>query len=243
MSPVVILETVRRHVTHIGYLTFLALLVLAAFATSVFDRPAAAWPGLLVLLAFVTGCGVVGPEFSSGTLQLILVKPVNRAVYLVSRVTGVVLVVWLAGIVAALCELAGRALWGDSGLQARAIGTALLNCATDTILTVSFLALLGSLTRAYFNIGIYLVGLIGLGLSSVVFAFIRQTDNAVGRFLKAHTGIERGLMVIDRNLYPDLPVPPRFDTGWTLMVLSNAAIALLLACLAFRRREVPYGAD
>ena len=28
-----------------------------------------------------------------------------------------------------------------------------------------------------------------------------------------------------------------------LMVLANAAVALVLACLAFRQREVPYGAD
>jgi hypothetical protein len=26
-------------------------------------------------------------------------------------------------------------------------------------------------------------------------------------------------------------------------VLANAAVALVLACLAFRKREVPYGAD
>ena len=241
MNRVVIAETVRRHVTNVGYIAFIAFVIIVALAVSVFDRPASAWPTLVTLLAMITGCGVVGPEFSSGTLQLILVKPVNRAVYLVSRVTGVVLVVWLAAAVAALCELAGRALWSDGGLQARAIGTALLNSATDTILTVSFLALLGSLTRAYFNIAIYLVGMIGLSMSGVVLAFVRQTQNAVGRFLNEHKAIERGLTVIDNNLFPELP--PRLDAAWTLMVLSNAAIALLLACLAFRRREVPYGAD
>jgi ABC-type transport system involved in multi-copper enzyme maturation permease subunit len=241
VSRVVIAETVRRHVTNAGYLVYLALLMLLALAVAAFNRPASAWPTLVTLLALITGCGVVGPEFSSGTLQLILVKPVNRAVYLLSRVTGVVLVVWLAAIAAAVCELAGRAMWGDTGVQARAIGTALLNSATDTVLTVSLLALLGSLTRAYFNIAIYMVGMIGLSMTGVIMAFVRQTQNVVGRFLNDHTGIERGLEAIDRNVFPDLP--PGLDTGWSLMVLSNAAIALLLACLAFRRREVPYGAD
>ena len=42
-------------------------------------------PGSTVL---ITGCGPIGPEFSSGTLQLILVKPINRATYLLSRVAG-----------------------------------------------------------------------------------------------------------------------------------------------------------
>ena len=241
MNRVVIVETVRRHVTNVGYLIFLAVLILVALAVSVFNSPATAWPSLVTLLALITGCGVIGPEFSSGTLQLILVKPVNRAVYVVSRVAGILLVVWLAAAAAAVCELAGRALWGDHGLQARAIGTTLLNSATDTILVVCLLALLGSVTRAYFNIAIYMLGLIGLSTSGVILAFVRQTQNAVGRFLNEHTSIERGLSAIDRNLFPDLP--PRLDAAWTLMVLSNAAIALLLACLAFRRREVPYGAD
>lgn len=241
MNRAVIAETVRRHVTHVGYLAFLALLIVVALVVSVFDRPAAAWPSLVTLLALIAGCGVIGPEFSSGTLQLVLVKPVNRAVYLLSRVAGVVLVVWLATIVAAVCELAGRAIWGDTGLQARAIGSALLNSATDTILAVALLALLGSVTRAYFNIAVYVVLMIGLNVSFGVFAFVRQTGSAVGRWLNEHAAIERGLQVIDRNLFPELP--PRLDAAWTLMVLSNAAIALLLACLAFRRREVPYGAD
>jgi ABC-2 type transport system permease protein len=241
VNRVVIVETVRRHVTNVAYLAFVALVIMVALAVPVFDRPASGWPTLLTLLALITGCGAIGPEFSSGTLQLILVKPVNRAVYLLSRVTGVVLVVWLAGVAAAVCELTGRALWGHGGLQARAIGSALLNAAADTILTVALLALLGSLTRAYFNIAIYMVGYVGLNMSGVILAFVRQTKNVLGQWLTGHTSIERGLQVIDRNLFPE--VPPGLDAAWMLMVLSNAAIALLLACLAFRRREVPYGAD
>jgi hypothetical protein len=50
------------------------------------------------------------------------------------------------------------------------------------------------------------------------------------------------LRTIQDNLYPETPLVP-FDRNWLLKVFSNAAIALLLACLIFRRREVPYGAD
>ena len=241
MNRVVVAETVRRHLTNAGYLVFLAMLVIVAFGVSVFDRPASMWPSLVTLLALVAGCGVIGPEFSSGTLQLILVKPVNRAVYLVSRVTGVVLVVWLAAAVAGLCEMAGRAVWGDTGLQVRAIGSTLLNSATDTILAVALLALLGSLTRAYFNIAIYVTVMFGFGALAVTIGLLRQSRNAVGRWLNEHASVERALQTVEGNLFPELP--PSLDAGWSLMVLSNAAIALLLACLAFRRREVPYGAD
>ena len=241
MSRVVIAETVRRHVTNVFFLAFMGLVVIIALAVSVFDRPGAGWPWLVSLLSLVAGCGVIGPEFSSGTLQLILVKPVNRAVYLVSRVAGVVLVAWGAAVVGALCELAGRAIWGDSGVQAKAIGFALLNAATDAILAVALLALLGSITRAYFNIAIYVSLMFGINVAMVALALVRQTPNVIGQFLNDHKSIERSLQVIEANLFPELP--PRFDTTWTLMVLSNAAVALLLACLAFRRREVPYGAD
>lgn len=241
MNRVVIAETVRRHVRHGAFLAGLALFVLVALAVSAFDRPGSAWPSLVALLALITGSAVIGPEFSSGTLQLILVKPVNRASYLLSRVTGVVLVVWLAAVVCAVVELVGRAAWGDTGMQAKAIGTALLNSMTDTVLAVSLLAFLGSITRAYFNIAIYVVVMTGLNLGGVVLAMTRQSQTAIGRFLAEHTEIERALMVIEQNVFPELP--PRLDPVWTAMVASNAAIALLLACLAFRRREVPYGAD
>ena len=241
MNRVVIEETVRRHVTSVPFLIYLALLAIVAFGVSVFNRPASVWPSLVALLSLIAGAGPIGPEFSSGTLQLILVKPLNRSVYLVSRVAGVVLVVWLASLVPALCEMAGRALWGEGGVQAGAIGAALLNSAADTVLAVSLLALLGSVTRAYFNIAIYVVLMIGLSMVIGLLGFVRQTGNAFGRFLEEHTAIERSIGAVSTNLFPDLPA--RLDGGWLLMVLSNAAVALVLACLMFRRREVPYGAD
>lgn len=241
MNRVVISETVRRHITNIFFLAYVALVIIVALGVSVFDRPGSAWPWMMSMLSLVAGCAVIGPEFSSGTLQLILVKPVNRAVYLLSRVTGVVLVVWLATAVAALSELAGRAMWGKGALHAQAIGAALLNSATDTILAVALLALLGSITRAYFNIAIYVALLFGLNVGQVVLALIRQSRNAVGQFLAHTPGIERAVQTVEANLFPELP--SRLDAAWSVMVLCNASIALVLACLAFRKREVPYGAD
>ena len=241
MNRVVIGETVRRHITNVFFLAFVGFLILVALAVSAFDRPASGWPGLVALLSLITGCGVIGPEFSSGTLQLILVKPVTRAAYLLSRVTGVVLVVWLAALVAAATELVGRALWGHGTLHAKALGAALLNSATDTILAVALLALLGSITRAYFNIAIYIAVLAALNVGQVVLALVRQSHNAVGEYLAQHHGVERAVQIVEANLFPELS--PRLSATWSLMVLCNASIALVLACLAFRRREVPYGAD
>lgn len=229
MSGVVIRETVRRHFSSIGYWTFVALLSILALGIARFDRPGAVWPSLVAMLAIITGCGVIGPEFSSGTLQLILVKPIDRASYLLSRVAGVVLSVWTAALFAFAAESVGRILIGK--IAWLPLVAALLNALAATVLTVSLLALLGSLTRAYYNVAIYVGAMFAVSFAGGVLRLWR----AVPQF------VFTVLTTIENNLYPEAPL--RLDRDWLLLVLSNAAIALLLACIAFRRREVPYGAD
>ena len=228
MSAVVIAETVRRHVTSVAYWGFVAFAAIVALGTARFNTPAAMWPTLIGVLAIITGAAPIGPEFSSGTLQLILVKPLTRSAYLLSRVVGVVLVVWIAATIAASAELIARALLDN--LQTARIGIALLNAMAESILTVSLLTFVGSFTRAYFNVAIYM----GLQISlSIAIALA-----ALGRRFPA---VVRVLEQITNNLFPEAPWS--LDAHWLLLVLSNAAVALVLACLIFRRREVPYGAD
>ncbi|HEX8173055.1 MAG TPA: ABC transporter permease subunit [Thermoanaerobaculia bacterium] len=237
---IVIEETLRRHLTHLGYQTFVALIAIVGLAASRFDRPGSMWPPLMVLQAVIAGAGAIGPEFSSGTLQLILVKPINRAVYLLARVAGIVAAVLVGGLAGLFCEVVGRLLWsGGRGIAVAA--TAFANTALECLLICAMLVLFGSLTRAYFNVAIYFAIEVGISIFGGILAMTRASRGSLGRFLEAHEGLERALPVITANLFPD--APPRFDAGWTLLVLSNAAIALVLACLAFRRREVPYGAD
>jgi ABC-type transport system involved in multi-copper enzyme maturation permease subunit len=229
VSGVVVGETVRRHLAGVAYWGFVALLAIVAFGSSRFNSPAAMWPTLVSLLSIITGAALIGPEFSSGTLQLILVKPVNKSTYLLSRVAGVVVVVWLAAAVAAGAELAGRLLWTASP-RAAALGTALLNSAADAVFTVSLLTFFGSFTRAYFNVAIYVVLQFGLGIAAAVAALPRSYPANV-----------QTIEQISANLFPE---PPRaIDGRWLLLVFSNAAVALAAACFIFRSREVPYGAD
>lgn len=226
LSGVVVEETIRRHITHIGYVTYVAFLAIVGLGVSRFDSPGAAWPSLVGLLAIITGSGPIGPEFSSGTLQLILVKPIRRATYLLSRVLGVVIVIWIAAIVAFLVEVVGRLVRGDVPLASMA--TTLLHTISMAVLTVTLLTLFGSLTRAYLNAAIYLVSSILLGMLPPMIG-------------NRYPSIARTLAFIDQNLFPS--PPPALNGKWLLLVFSNALIALVLACLAFRRREVPYGAD
>jgi ABC-type transport system involved in multi-copper enzyme maturation permease subunit len=240
VSWVVISETVRRHVTNVGYGAYVALLVLLGFGSSAFVRVGSFWPSMVGLLAIIAGAGAIGPEFSSGTLQLILVKPVNRAVYLVSRVAGIVLVVWIGAAFAALAEILGRTLWAHA-LGLGIVVSTFVNACAAAILVASLLVLFGSLTRAYFNVAIYVVLHIGLSVGGGILAMTRSMPSAAGAFLTAHPIVEQSVDVLERNLFPE--VLPTFDRDWLLLVLSNAAVGLLLACVAFRRREVPYGAD
>jgi ABC-type transport system involved in multi-copper enzyme maturation permease subunit len=223
----VIGETLRRHLTSVAVVSYIALLAIVGAGMSYSNQPTGGWTSLASLLAIILGCGPIGPEFSSGTLQLILVKPVKRSTYLLSRVTGVVLVVWIAATVACVSSIAASLLSGRT-VPWEPLGNALLGSLAGTLLTVSLLTLLGSLTRAYFNAALY----IGIQiLLSIVAALIAR------RF----PDVVKGIQVIQDNLFPD--TPPSFDRQWLMIVLSNAAVALVLACLVFRRREVPYGAD
>lgn len=228
VSGIVIEETIRRHLTHIGYGVYLAFLVILAFGVSRFDAPAAAWPSLIGLLAIITGCGPIGPEFSSGTLQLILVKPIRRSTYLLSRVIGVVSVIWLAAIVTFLVELIGRVVRGYVPWKPMSI--TLLNTCATALLTVALLTLLGSLTRSYLNVAIYVALSIALNILPSLLM--------IGR---GYRTLAEAVVTVDRYLFPD--VTPFFRMDWMLPLLALAATALVLACLAFQRREVPYGAD
>lgn len=228
MSWVVIGETVRRHVTNVAYLTYVALLAIIGAGVSRFGTPGAGWPTFVNLLAIITGCAVIGPEFSSGTLQLILVKPIRRATYLLSRVAGVVLVIWIAALVAMTAEAIGRMATGT--VPWSALGRMFLNTAASTVLTVALLTLFGSMTRAYVNAALYVVFSIALSLAQPVLGFAG-----------APPSFARAAMVIEENLYPTSPTG--MHAAWLLMVLSNAAVALVVACWIFRNREVPYGAD
>jgi ABC-2 type transport system permease protein len=224
VSGVVISETLRRHYTSIAFMSYAIVLVMAALFIAQFERPGSVWPGLVTLLAILAGCAPIGPEFSSGTLQLILVKPVTRAAYLLSRVAGVVLFVWIAASLAALTEWLARGF--SEGLP---IATVLVHSMAAALLVVSLLTLIGSFTRAYFNVALYFGTMIFLGLAIPISA--RKLPEQVTSALQA----------ISRNLFPD--APPRFSPDWLLLVACNAVLALVLACLIFRRREVPYGAE
>ena len=96
MSLVVVIESIRRHFAHIGYIGALLILIVIVVTMTAIGAPTGAPYALIGLFTLVAGCQLIGPEFSSGTLQLILSKPVGRSSYLTGRVAGVVVSIWVA---------------------------------------------------------------------------------------------------------------------------------------------------
>lgn len=244
MSGVVIAETVRRQLTSIFVVGFLALIAMVGLTASRADAPAAVWPAFVTLFGIIVSASLIGPEFSSGTLQLILVKPIGRSTYVLSRVAGVVLVVWVAIAVAGFAEIAGRTLWED-GRGVSQVAVAALHAASRAVLTASLLAFFGSFTRAYFHVAIYFLLMIGLEMTIGIMGMLRTARSGffqwLGGVLVANPWIARSVAWLSQNLFPE--APREVSASWLLLVASNAAVALVLACLLFRQREVPYGAD
>jgi ABC-type transport system involved in multi-copper enzyme maturation permease subunit len=245
VSFVVIAETLRRHFAHLGYIAALLVLIIIVVTMSAIGAPAQAPYEMISLFTLIAGCQLIGPEFSKGTLQLILSKPVGRSTYLVSRAIGVVLAIWVAIVVLFASDVIGRLIIGTPITWRTALATMLV-AALKALLVCALLAFFGSFSRSYVNVGIYIAGQI---LLSMIFGLLSMMKNAVsgqmgkiGAILRAHPGVLEALGSIRRNVFPDDPAIP-FDRNWILMMLCNASAALLLACVIFSRREVPYGAD
>jgi hypothetical protein len=231
VNAAVIAETVRRHLTSVAFVSFLVLLAFLGFGVSRFHVPGAVWPSLVSLLAIVVGAGLIGPEFSTGTLQLIVSRPISRSAYLLSRFAGVMTVVAIAAIVPFVCEGVARLVFA-----ARPLSVApLVNVVAAGALACALLVLFGSVSRGYFNVAIYFLIQIGLSASQAILGLIRVRGGAIGR------EAEEAVAWVEQILFPARP--PHVDGAWLLRVAIVGALALTLACLAFRRREVPYGAD
>lgn len=240
MNASVFTETVRRHVTSIGYVAFVVLVALVGIFASSFNTPAALWPSWIMLLAIITGSALIGPEFSTGTLQLIVSKPIPRSVYVTSRVAGVFASVAIAALAGVGAESAMRLVSGRGDVPWERLGVVLGCELLASLLVIAILTFLGSITRSYFNVAIYLGFEAALSMLEVVLGALRVRDNAFTALLRRYK-IEQTLMAVDEAIFAS--VPPHATAVWAARTAVMAAALIALACLAFQRREVPYGSE
>lgn len=245
MNRSVIIETVRRHLVAPEYIAIVGGMAILAGLFAAIAPGSRQWHGLIGLLIIALGAELMGPEFSRGTLQLVLSRPIRRSTYLISRYAGVLVCLWIA-IAAGLAGQAAGTLvarpdqpaWGHMVSSASTLGVA-------AFLVCALLALFGTFMRSYWNVGLYILLQI---LFAVMLTTLEQLQpdmpGMIGRlatFLREHPQIALVLSTISDNLFPERP--DTFHRSWAILVISNAAVVILLAGLVFRRREVPYGAD
>jgi ABC-type transport system involved in multi-copper enzyme maturation permease subunit len=241
MNRDVVVETVRRHLTSAGYISYCVLLALTGLLAATFHKPATMWPALVTILAIITGAAVIGPEFSTATLQLIVSRPIRRSAYLLSRVTGVLLSVAFAAAVGGTSEALTRLLGASHDVPWSVLAPTLVNGLLVSLQTIALLALLGSVTRSYFNVAIYMGVEVSLSIAQTLLGLVRVNALFSGGLSQNIAHLEKALIALDDLLFPDVPLPA--GAGWYLRVAATIAVALTLACLAFERREVPYGGD
>ena len=108
MIAAIVLETLRRRWTSLYFYLFVVAILLFTVTTVLSDLDAAAGLGPAVLVMFL-GFELLGPEASSGWLQLALARPVRRSTYLLARYAGVVLsatgVILIAAIAALVTDM------------------------------------------------------------------------------------------------------------------------------------------
>jgi len=186
-------------------------------------------------LALALAAGMIGQDLSSGTLQLLLARPVTRAQYVFSRwgavATGTFLLVVLQMSCAAFIMLVRGVPvpWDQAALH-------LGNSALLALGTAAVMALLSSLAA----------GLGDLGLLFTVF-LSAQVLEKVGMF-KSWEWLVRGAGELLRGLKPELDLAPFLHGGpiaWFAVVayLSTVTLCLGLAVVVMNRRELSYASS
>jgi ABC-type transport system involved in multi-copper enzyme maturation permease subunit len=236
MNGVVFAETARRHFTSAGYLTFLLFVGIIGVFVASFNTPGSMWPSLITMLSIITGSAIIGPEFSAGTLQLIVSKPVSRPAYVLGRAGGVFAAVAVAALVALSAETIMRVISGTP-LPWQRLLEIMAGELTVGLLAIALLTLLGSITVSYFNAAIYIGVQAAISILEAIVGAMRLHSG----FITAHPEIAQVLVTIDDTFFP--AAPAELTARWLAQTGGLIAVALALACLAFQRREVPYGAD
>src|SRR5258708_18253741 len=197
----------------------MTVLFVATFTTA-----ASIWPALVTILSIITGAAVIGPEFSTALLQLIVSRPIRSSVYLLSRVTGVLASVAVAATVGVTSEIVARLLLGSAAVPWLPLASAYANSLLVSLLAISLLTVLGSLTSAYFNVAIYAGVQVALSAVETLLGLLRTRPNSLSEFLHSHQQLENGLIALDDLLFP--PPPPHPDAGWLLPIAATAPAAL-----------------
>jgi ABC-type Na+ efflux pump permease subunit len=191
--------------------------------------------GIAAPLAILFAAGAVGQDVSSGTLQLLLVRPVTRPAYLVSRWLGASLGAFA---VTALTIVLGVLVLVLRGTPAAPVEVArvLLEAATSIAGHAVVMVMLSTLVGGLGDLAIFAATM-----------FVAQMLQALA-MLKRWDGLARACHEIQGALGPEVPlagwaqgIPPSWFAiaSWA----STVTLALAVGIARLNRRELSYASD
>ena len=235
MNPTLLVAFLRQRFSSPMRLGLIVLATLFPLAGVAITGALSVLGGIAGPLAFVLVAGAIGQDVSSGTLQLLLVRPVTRTEYLLNR--------WLGAVIAALGLTVLMLALGTLVLllrgappQAGEVLRMVLEAASVTTGNAAVMIMLSTLVGGLGDVGLYFASLVLLQMAQAVAAF------------KHWTWLQRASSEMQGVLGPQLtfawfaqhaPVP------WFALVSWASTITLVLAIGIARlnRRELSYAAD
>ncbi len=235
MNPTLVLAFLRQRFTSPMRLGLLALVTLFPLGGVAITGQLSLLGGIAAPIALILAAGAVGQDVSSGTLQLLLVRPVTRPAYLINR--------WFAASLGAFGLTALIFALGTLVLLLRGAPPAplevvrmLLEAATTIAGHAAILVMLSTLAGGLGDLGIY-VGTF----------FVIQMLSGLA-LLKQWGWLQRLSTELQGVLGPQLSwawlvtqAPPSWFAiaSWA----STVALALAVGIARFNRRELSYAAD
>jgi ABC-type transport system involved in multi-copper enzyme maturation permease subunit len=183
-------------------------------------------------IAIAIGAGMIGQEVASGTLPLMLTRPVTRSSFVISRWLGTALAAWLVMLAQALTAVALIAVRG-AGVPWDGAGLFLANGALGVAGAAAILALLSALVDGLGDLGVLLMVFV-----SVQVAGLAARVGGWGWLARAAQEIH-GLVQPHLDVAPFLGPAP---VSWFEVVsyLSTVTLCLALAIVVLNRRELSY---
>ena len=214
----------------IVFLAFIAgfplLIVLAVPATGL------SAVGTAINIVIVLAAGMIGQDVSSGVLQLLLVRPIRRWEYVISRWLAVAFASAAVAFAQLACAWAILALRGFAP-EPQAVGELAVAHLISAFGGAATFALLSALVPAIGDLGIWAVG-----------AILAQASQGLGQLTHSEWAT-RGGQELERLLSPAVDLAGLFGRApfpWydVAAVVSNLALCLALAVLLVNRKELSY---
>jgi hypothetical protein len=184
-------------------------------------------------LVIVLGAGIIGRDVTSGSLHLILVRPVRRSEYVLSRWVGLSLLVTTF----ALIQLGFTTMMAVTHGTVPPLNLLLLYFAEQLLLTLgasAILVFLSTLLGGNGDIVLLAAGLLGAGMATVIgtgaqVPWLVTVGTELGQLLVPH--IDLSAMAAGESQDPS-----RYLAYWVISVV----VGLTMAISVIRRRDFSY---